>query len=167
MFSFHDTSIYNIWYKFIEHLISFSPSIIIYNLKTYSLSPISKCNLDCHCNYMKYNPVCSQDGRTTYISACQAGCRHVSRINGSNVFTDCTCIRKDETVASEPMIKMKKTSQVEKGSEDERKSESGFAIPGRCQVDCLTQFYTFLIVVCLLKFVGATGRTSNFLVTVR
>jgi hypothetical protein len=33
-------------------------------------------------------------------------------------------------------------------------------------VDCLSKFYIFLIVVCPLKFNGATGRASNFLVTV-
>lgn len=43
----------------------------------------------------------------------------------------------------------------------------GSALSGNCPVDCTTPFYTFLAVVCLLKFVGATGRSSNFLVGVR
>lgn len=38
---------------------------------------------------------------------------------------------------------------------------------GPCPVDCSTNFYIFLSIVCLLKFSGATGRTSNFLVSVR
>lgn len=43
----------------------------------------------------------------------------------------------------------------------------GTAIPGSCPVDCMQKFYIFLAVVCLLKFSGATGRASNFLVSVR
>lgn len=38
---------------------------------------------------------------------------------------------------------------------------------GPCPVDCATNFYIFLSIVCLLKFSGATGRTANFLVSVR
>lgn len=43
----------------------------------------------------------------------------------------------------------------------------GWAMPGSCPVDCSHQFYIFLGVVCLMKFSGATGRASNFLVSVR
>lgn len=32
------------------------------------------CNQDCHCNYVKYSPVCTSDGRT-FISPCHAGCK--------------------------------------------------------------------------------------------
>ncbi|XP_054738862.1 solute carrier organic anion transporter family member 74D-like [Anastrepha obliqua] len=46
-------------------------------------------------------------------------------------------------------------------------SIGGQATPGACPVDCFTQFVIFLSVMCGLKFIGATGRTSNFLVTVR
>lgn len=44
---------------------------------------------------------------------------------------------------------------------------SGVAFSGNCPLDCTKPFYAFLAVVCLLKFVGATGRSSNFLVGVR
>ncbi|XP_011177962.3 solute carrier organic anion transporter family member 5A1 [Zeugodacus cucurbitae] len=43
----------------------------------------------------------------------------------------------------------------------------GYAKPGACPVNCFKQFVLFLSVMCFLKFVGATGRASNFLVTVR
>lgn len=45
--------------------------------------------------------------------------------------------------------------------------EEGFAVPGNCPVDCSQKFYIFLAVVCLMKFSGASGRLSNFLVSVR
>lgn len=34
----------------------------------------SSCSDNCNCDYVTYNPVCSEDGRT-FISACHAGCR--------------------------------------------------------------------------------------------
>lgn len=120
------------------------------------MNPVSECNTHCHCDYVKYNPICSQDGRTTFISACHAGCRTVKNINDTTVFSNCSCISKKslyferQTILKEPPT-----------------FEGGFAYPGSCQVDCLNQFYIFLFVVCLLKFSGATGRASNFLVTVR
>lgn len=45
-----------------------------------------QCNSECYCDYVKYSPVCSQDGHTPFISACHAGCtkEHVFP-NGSKV----------------------------------------------------------------------------------
>ncbi|CAG9772829.1 unnamed protein product [Ceutorhynchus assimilis] len=112
------------------------------------LNPISDCNSNCHCGYIKYNPVCSSDGRT-FISACHAGCKKVVNLNGTDVHSDCSCIKSENNPN-------KATDRLE-----------NFVMPGSCSVDCYSQFYMFLCVVCLLKFSGATGRASNFLVTVR
>lgn len=43
----------------------------------------------------------------------------------------------------------------------------GTATSGPCLVDCTKEFYMFLLVVCILKFIGSSGRASNFLVSVR
>lgn len=42
------------------------------------------CNSHCSCDYVKYSPVCGEDGRT-YISACHAGCRDEVLINDKKV----------------------------------------------------------------------------------
>lgn len=52
-------------------------------------------------------------------------------------------------------------------TESESVPTLGTAIPGACPVDCMSKFYVFLAVMCLLKFSGGTGRASNFLVSVR
>ncbi|CAH0562581.1 unnamed protein product [Brassicogethes aeneus] len=121
------------------------------------LNPVMECNSRCNCDYVKYNPVCSQDGRTSFISACHAGCKRVTKSNGTDIFSDCSCIQQ------QIITKMKKTFT----KEHLYLENEGYAHSGSCQVDCLYQFYIFLVVVCLLKFSGATGRASNFLVTVR
>ena len=41
-----------------------------------SLKTRLPCNEGCHCDYVTYNPVCSQGGQT-FISACHAGCKTV------------------------------------------------------------------------------------------
>lgn len=43
----------------------------------------------------------------------------------------------------------------------------GTAVPNACIINCYTEFIMFLGVMCVMKFVGATGRASNFLVSVR
>ncbi|XP_044742065.1 solute carrier organic anion transporter family member 74D [Chrysoperla carnea] len=102
------------------------------------------CNMDCNCDFVKYSPVCSYNTpvseQNTFISACHAGCTGQYILfpeNATKMFTNCSCI------------------------------SSGLAISGACPVDCTTIFYIFLSVVCLIKFTGASGRASNFLVSVR
>lgn len=50
------------------------------------------CNKDCSCDYVKYNPVCSENGEDSFISACHAGCKRQELINGTKTFFDCSCI---------------------------------------------------------------------------
>ncbi|XP_050314315.1 solute carrier organic anion transporter family member 74D-like [Anthonomus grandis grandis] len=121
------------------------------------LNPISECNSNCHCSYVKYNPVCSSDGTKTFVSACHAGCKKVVDINGTDRFTHCSCLRKENNTESFG-------SDIETF---EFNMENDYVKSGSCYVDCFSQFYIFLCVLCLLKFSGATGRASNFLVTVR
>lgn len=46
-------------------------------------------------------------------------------------------------------------------------SDIGNAVPSACPVDCKHRLYIFLGIICILKFIGAAGRATNFLVSVR
>ncbi|XP_012060763.1 PREDICTED: solute carrier organic anion transporter family member 2A1 [Atta cephalotes] len=129
------------------------------------------CNEHCHCDYVEYNPVCSDNGQT-FISACHAGCRSMKLYNnGSKVYTDCNCVKPKlarslahpfSNITSFPFF-----TEVPLETTEPTVETLGTAIPGSCPVDCMQKFYIFLTVVCFLKFSGATGRASNFLVSVR
>ncbi|KAL0268810.1 UNVERIFIED_CONTAM: hypothetical protein PYX00_010624 [Menopon gallinae] len=99
------------------------------------------CSGKCHCDYVMYSPVCSESGET-FVSPCHAGCQNSIEVNGSKVHLDCDCIVTDGTT-------------------------SGKAFDGACPTDCETNFQIFVALICMVTFIGSTGRPSNFLVTLR
>lgn len=104
---------------------------------------VPSCNADCKCDFVKYSPVCGADG-TTYISACHAGCSQVRMANSTKVFGQCSCV--DAVVHGE---------------------FNQSARSGPCPINCKSKLIMFLIVMCFMKFIGASGRASNFLVGIR
>lgn len=104
---------------------------------------VAPCNSLCNCDFVKYSPVCGVDG-VTYVSACHAGCTQITMLNKTKSFNDCTCIDDDAV----------QDVQAE-------------ALPGPCPVDCKSKLIIFLIVICFMKFIGSSGRASNFLVGIR
>lgn len=113
------------------------------NAVSVNYDAIPSCNSDCFCDFAKYSPVCGVDG-VTYISACHAGCKSILMKNTTRTFSECSCI--------EGIIhhELKQTAQS-----------------GPCFINCKSKLTLFLIVMCFMKFIGASGRASNFLVGVR
>ncbi|KAG7205509.1 hypothetical protein KM043_007490 [Ampulex compressa] len=136
-----------------------------------ALKTLLPCNEQCHCDYVTYNPVCSEHGQT-FISACHAGCKSMKiSHNDSKIYTECGCIRpkfaRSLAHLSSVNASFYPTQFPFENSDADSTLNFGTAVPGACPVDCMHKFYIFLTVVCLLKFSGATGRASNFLVSVR
>lgn len=110
----------------------------------------------CHCDYVKYSPICGEDGNT-YISPCHAGCIDIlAHENGTKYYKNCSCIK--SLIEFVPDPNMPQTSSLPVG---------GMASSGVCNVNCQRELILFMIVVCLNKFISATGRASNFLVSLR
>lgn len=63
-----------------------------------------ECNKDCSCDYVKYNPVCSENGEESFISACHAGCKRQELVNGTKMFFDCTCINSNNEARFERLL---------------------------------------------------------------
>lgn len=111
---------------------------------------VAPCNSLCNCDFVKYSPVCGADG-ITYVSACHAGCTQTTMLNKTKSFHECACIDNDGQydISQDYLI------------------NSGEALSGPCPVDCQSKLVIFLIVVCFMKFIGSSGRASNFLVGIR
>ncbi|XP_023302200.2 solute carrier organic anion transporter family member 74D [Lucilia cuprina] len=159
---------------------------VVVNIHDKSISSAPTCNSECGCDYVRYSPVCGENNMT-YISPCHAGCKkqHITN-TGAKYFYDCSCIPSVNTTLSGSPAFQRLTS-MDLTETDFNMSDSttpamitslssypdvlfgsgGQAMSGACSVNCFTQFVTFLAVMCLLKFIGATGRASNFLVSVR
>lgn len=61
----------------------------------------NSCSSNCHCDYVKYSPVCGVENDATYISACHAGCRDQVEANGAKLFTNCSCVRNQSALIGE------------------------------------------------------------------
>lgn len=101
----------------------------------------SSCMSECNCEYVKYTPICGNDG-STYISPCHAGCTDYFTENGTKFFTNCKCI---STI-------------------DDRNYD---AKSGPCSVDCSNQLSWFIVALSISNFIQSTGRTSNSLIGLR
>ncbi|KAH8348871.1 hypothetical protein KR084_012109 [Drosophila pseudotakahashii] len=111
-----------------------------------TLSAANSCSASCHCDFVHYAPVCSPDN-ITYISACHAGCTERSKdVLGRTIYTGCQCMDSSSLISG---------------------SESQFAVDGTCPVDCFKEFLVFLAVMCFLKLVGASSKSTNLLIALR
>ncbi|XP_075166175.1 solute carrier organic anion transporter family member 74D-like isoform X2 [Haematobia irritans] len=136
------------------------------------LNTTLSCNSICHCDYVRYVPVCGED-QMTYISPCHAGCKkeHMDS-NGIKSYYDCSCIPNvfNETMNSNPLferITLLDISDLASNDKNVSLGSGGQAMAGACPVNCSYQFITFLAVMCTIKFFAATGRASNMLITMR
>nr|XP_016930701.1 solute carrier organic anion transporter family member 74D [Drosophila suzukii] len=111
-----------------------------------TLSTGNSCSASCHCDYVLYAPVCSPDN-ITYISACHAGCTERTKdALGRTIYTGCQCMDSSSLFSG---------------------TESQFAVDGTCPVDCFNEFLVFLAVMCFLKLVGASSKSTNLLIALR
>ncbi|CAG5127865.1 unnamed protein product [Candidula unifasciata] len=59
---------------------------------SFSYQTTSQCLNNCHCDDLKYFPICGSDGRS-YFSPCHAGCMSMN----NQIFSNCSCLSGDST----------------------------------------------------------------------
>lgn len=108
------------------------------------LNTTDSCSSLCNCEFVKYSPVCGEDG-VSYISACHAGCTEVegSSNRGALTYSNCSCVM------------------------DLDGKPGGWAKTGSCKVDCSRPFYIFLAFKCLNNFLSSSGIAGTILIGVR
>ncbi|KAH8407485.1 hypothetical protein KR222_002225, partial [Zaprionus bogoriensis] len=131
-----------------------------------SMATTSECSAACHCEYVHYAPVCTPNN-VTFISACHAGCTGRTKDPaGHTLYTGCGCISPGNITQTIPEVSL--ISTIER----EEKLylvllQLQHAVDGACPVDCSNQFLVFLVVMCILKFIGASSKSTSVLITLR
>lgn len=106
-----------------------------------NLSLISNCNSHCKCLEYDYNPICGIDN-IMYYSSCHAGCLSSYYVKGTQIYTNCSCIKVDN-----------EANRLNFGKFDFSNKEIEVeAIRSNCQTSChLLSFFcilTFCAIFC-------------------
>lgn len=114
----------------------------------------SDCNANCYCENVKYSPVCHEPSKTTFFSACHAGCKTIpTDLGRESVFSNCTCIPEFNSTALDQEGNVPDTYNL--------------VIAGPCKEHCLAPYVLFTIVMTFSNFLGCTGRIGYMLLSFR
>lgn len=121
------------------------------NVETMQMNLTFGCNVDCNCDGIKYSPVCHVASKTTFFSACHAGCRTI--INDKE-FGNCSC------------IPLPGTWTTDHRSNDSRANLDTVSA-GPCTNDCSRHHLLFVLLFCLIQTLACSGKIGNVLVNYR
>lgn len=100
---------------------------------------------------VKYSPVCHEPTKTTFFSACHAGCKII--INDTT-FGNCACVNDGLT-------------SIMNNLRNSRSHSNDWVNAGPCKEDCFNPYITFSIVTMTINLIASSGRTGNILVSYR
>jgi len=127
------------------------------------------CNADCNCIGVKYSPVCHEVSKTTFFSACHAGCR---TILDDKQFGNCSCLPLDESSHIGSHFEHFSRTFI---SEQQMYQPDSQASPlifdkvraGPCTSDCNRSYLLFMLLTCVIQTLGCSGKIGNVLVNYR
>ena len=136
-------------------------------------------NLECNnkkiCSLEEYQPICSVDGETHFLSPCQAGCRHCKTkpFAGKNItlYKDCSCVYANaiETntsfVTDWPDVWPDREEDWPKTLNES--TNIHYAYSGYCPSNCKDKFFLVLSVFAFLAFLLSTSQLPTILVFMR
>ncbi|XP_044741368.1 solute carrier organic anion transporter family member 74D [Chrysoperla carnea] len=112
------------------------------------------CEPNCACDREKFSPICGEDNKT-YFSACHAGCRNITFVDGKiTEFFDCLCM----------------ANATEHHSFDTNHGTSttyfGAAKIGYCDFEC-SNFWIYIILFSFFVFIHSTSEVGSILLILR
>eukprot|EP00092_Neocalanus_flemingeri_P019109 GFUD01020699.1.p1 GENE.GFUD01020699.1~~GFUD01020699.1.p1 ORF type:complete len:655 (+),score=122.20 GFUD01020699.1:219-2183(+) len=156
--------------------------VVAYNLSCPKLEiyggagTVLPCQENCGCMESSFQPTCSLDGTTLFISPCHAGCttqnKEVHEKDGKkkliSFYSDCSCIK-------EASITQNSTHALPWWKEDNLPSPlSGGvsdpingAVGGFCPVDCSGKFYFLVGLLMAMGLLVASSKVGTQLLTLR
>ncbi|XP_078039882.1 organic anion transporting polypeptide 33Ea [Augochlora pura] len=137
---------------------------------TMQMNLTSSCNVGCNCDGVKYSPVCHEASRTTFFSACHAGCRAVI---SDKEFGNCSCLSVTDPLDFEGQFAYTTDSSKSMMLSQPFYLNDPHAIgfnkvrAGPCRSDCSRPYLLFMVFTCIIQTLACSGRIGNVLVNYR
>lgn len=122
----------------------------------------SSFNTTCLCDDQKFGPICGSDG-FTYFSACHAGCKFESEMNGKKSFQECSCIDTRKDIWLLTKIVIAKCLILDLTSAQRPTATNGLCDNGRCD----TRLHIFIAIFALTVFIHSTSEVGGMLIIMR
>ena len=134
-----------------------------------------ECNDKKMCSMEEYQPICSVDGETHFLSPCHAGCQNckTKSFAGKTIklFAGCSCVHANAIENNKSLIKDWPDSWPDKEKELATNWNESFnihyAYSGYCPSKCEDQFILVLLVFAFLAFLLSTSQLPTILVFMR
>ncbi|OAD56261.1 Solute carrier organic anion transporter family member 4C1 [Eufriesea mexicana] len=137
------------------------------NLETMQMNLTSNCNIDCNCEGVKYSPVCHVESKTTFFSACHAGCQTI--INDKE-FGNCSCLPLLDTSSLRSHFDYTTDGHSKDQSiyvDDAHMMNFDKVRAGPCTNDCSGPYVLFIVLTCIIHTLACSGKIGNVLVNYR
>lgn len=142
------------------------------DLQTMQMNLTAGCNADCNCANVKYSPVCHESSKTTFFSACHAGCR---TILDDKLFGNCSCLPLGEPEQVGGHFEYLSSSKSSFIPDQQMHVLDSQAFPmifdkvkaGPCISDCKKSYLFFVILSSVIQTLACSGKIGNVLVNYR
>ena len=139
------------------------------DLETMQMNLTFNCNADCTCDGVKYSPVCHEASKTTFFSACHAGCR---TIISDKEFGNCSCLPLTDSSNFKDHFAYNADSKSFMQDQsiylnDPQMLSFDKVKAGPCTNDCSRPYLLFMILTCIIQTLACSGKIGNVLVNYR
>lgn len=139
------------------------PGIRGVDLVTMQMNLSESCNANCNCAGVKYSPVCHEPTKTTFFSACHAGCQVMMN---NKEFGNCSCLSSNPDYETDvpDRIVIVEDEAYQPGT---YKSTYNKVRTGPCTSNCNRPYLIFAVISCVIQALGCSGKIGNVLVNFR